>query len=195
MKLNRYGAGALLGAAAVLVGGGAALAGINGSKASTCEARLARIAANRGIDAAQLRAQVQARLLARIDAAEQAGKISPERAARLRQRVDDGNICRALATHRRAHLAARGMVRAAAGFLGLDRQELRAQLPGTSLGALAAKQGKSVQALENAMLAPAKARLTKAVADGKVTKEQAATALERLGKLADTLANRVFPAR
>jgi hypothetical protein len=195
MKMKRHGLGALVGAAAVFVGGGAALAGNGDARGSTCADRLAKIAQNRGIDATQLRAQVQARLLARIAAAEKAGKLSPERAARLRQRVNAGNVCRALANHRRVHVAGHRMVRAAAAFLGLDRKELRAQLPGTSLAALAAKQGKSTQALEDAMLAPAKARLAKAVANGRLSQAQATKVLERLQKRADTLANRVFPAR
>ena len=46
--------------------------------------------------------------------------------------------------HVSARIAARSMLRAAADFLGLNREQLRAQLPGTSLPGLAEKQGKSV---------------------------------------------------
>jgi hypothetical protein len=87
------------------------------------------------------------------------------------------------------------MLGAAAEFLGLDRQQLRAQLPGTSLAALALKQEKTVAGLEAAMIAPAKARLAKAVASGKITKARADAALAKLEKAADRLANHVFPAR
>jgi hypothetical protein len=125
---------------------------------------------------------------ARIDAAERTGRISPERADRLRERVQD--VCEA---HPRARLAAFGMVRAAAEFLGLDRGELREQLPGTSLAALAAKQGKSVAALEAAMVAPAKARLAKAVASGRITQARADRVQERLEALAHRVATKVFP--
>jgi hypothetical protein len=85
------------------------------------------------------------------------------------------------------------MLHAAARFLGLDREELREQLPGTSLAALAEKQGKSVSALEAAMVAPAKHRLAKAVADGKLTQARADAVLERLEAAADSLAHHVFP--
>jgi len=85
------------------------------------------------------------------------------------------------------------MFRAAAGFLGPDREDLREQLPGTSLAALAEKQGKSVSALEAAMVAPAKQRLAQAVADGKLTQARADAVLERLEDAADRLAKHVFP--
>lgn len=195
MKLNRYGMGALVGSIAVFVGAGAALADDGATPATKCDARLAKVAEKRGVSVQQLSAEIQARLLARIDAAEKAGRISPERAAALRQRVAGGNVCHAIAKHRPVRIAARGMLHAAAGFLGLDREQLRAQLPGTSLAALAAKQGKSTHDLEAAMLAPATERLSKAVASGKLSQERANMALERLQKLADALANKVFPAK
>ncbi|MFI5123288.1 MAG: hypothetical protein ACHQJ5_10370, partial [Vicinamibacteria bacterium] len=77
--------------------------------------------------------------------------------------------------------------------LGLDRAQLRAQLPGTSLAGLAEKQGKKAADLEAAMVAPAKARLAKAVSDGKVTPARANVASQLLDKLADRLASKVFP--
>ncbi len=197
MRLNRHTVGAFAATAALLVGGGAALAasGSDGERGARCEARLARIAAQHGISVAQLTADVEARVLARIDAAEKAGRISSERAAKLRDRVAGASLCRARLAprhHVRARVAAHGMLRAGAGFLGLDRAELRAQLPGTSLAALAEKQGKSVSALEAAMVAPAKARLAKAVASEKVTQARANAVLERLERAADRLAKHVF---
>lgn len=95
--------------------------------------------------------------------------------------------------HPRARIAALGMLRAAAEFLGLDRAELRAQLPGTSLAALAEKQGKSVAALEAAMIAPAQARLEQAVASGRIMQARADRALERLETPAHRVATKVFP--
>jgi hypothetical protein len=154
--------------------------------------RLARIADRRGVSVEQLEATVQARLLAHIDAAEKSGRISGERAAKLRERVSVGSLC--AAGHVRARIAVRGMLRAAAGLLGLDRQELRAELPGDSLASLAAKQGKSEADLEAAMLAPAKTRLAQAVASGRLAQARADTILERLGRFAERLATKEFPA-
>jgi hypothetical protein len=85
------------------------------------------------------------------------------------------------------------MVRAAAGFLKLDRAELRAQLPGSSLAAIAQKQGKTLSALEAAMVAPAKARLARAVSNEKLTQARADAASKRLETAAARLATKVFP--
>ena len=193
MRIDRYAVGALAASGALLVGGGAALAASgHGAGSARCEARLAKIAERRGVTVEQLQADLEAKLIARIDAAEKAGRISAERAAKLRERVASASLCRAR-HHVQARFAARGMMRAAAGFLGLDREELRAQLPGTSLSALAEKQGKSVAALEAAMVAPAEERLAKAVAGGRITRARADALLERLERAADRLAKHVFP--
>ena len=87
------------------------------------------------------------------------------------------------------------MLGAAARFLELDRKELRAQLPGTSLAALAAKQGKSVEALEQAMLAHAKSRLVKAVQTGRFSQARADRVLDSLERFVDRFVARTFPAR
>ena len=194
MRVNRTTIGAVAASATLLAGGGAALAAASGDgdRGARCEARLAKIAERRGVSVEQLKASIEERVLARIDAGEKAGRISPERAAKLRERVSDGLLCRERHQHARPLLALRGMLGAAAEFLGLDRQELREQLPGTSLAGLAEEQGKSVAALEAAMIAPAKARLANAVAKGTISQARADRAVERLEKLADRLAAREF---
>jgi hypothetical protein len=194
MRANRHTVGALAATAAVLAGAGAALAASPGTadRSSRCDARVARIAERRGITVEQLTADVKARLLARIDAAEKAGRISTERATKLRERVTEGSLC-GERHHAQARVALHGLLHAAARYLGLDREELREQLPGTSLAALAEGQGKRVPALEAAMVAPAKQRLAKAVADGKITQARADAVLERLEEAAHRLASHVFP--
>jgi hypothetical protein len=184
-------------AAAVLAGGGAALAqgGDNGSQ--RCERRLERIAERRGITVAALEAQIRVRLRARIDEAVRAGRITEARAAELRARVNEGNLCRVVkAGHRRGHAgraAARRMLRAAVGFLGVSSAELRAELrSGKSLQAVAEAKGKSVAGLKAAMLAPIAERLDKAVKDGRITDSRREALLERLAKLADRLLERTL---
>ncbi|HUG64508.1 MAG TPA: hypothetical protein VMK83_04755 [Gaiellaceae bacterium] len=196
MRLNRTTVGALAVSATLLVSGGAAFAASgDGSRgAARCEERLAKAADKRGVSAEQLQATIEARLLARIDAAEKAGRISNERAAKLRERAAEATACGAR-KQVKARLAHGGMLKAATVFLGLDRAQLRQQLPGNSLVGLAEQQGKSAAALRAAMVAPAKARLAKAVADGKVTQARADKAAERLDKLADRLASKVFSPR
>ena len=197
MTLNRHTVSGLVATAAVLVAAGAALAAspTPADRSGRCDARVARIAERRGVTVEQLTANVKARLLARIDAAEKAGRVSSERAENLRERVADASLCGAT-HHVRAHVVARGvLLHYAARFLELDREELRAQLPGTSLAALAEKQGKSVSSLEAAMVAPARVRLAKAVANGKVTQARADAVLDKLETAADRLAKHVFPTK
>ncbi len=193
--MNRTTVAAFAGTAALLVGGGTALAGQgDGSRSARCIERLAKIAEHRGVSVAQLEAEIKARLRARVDAAEKSGRISSERAAALRERIEEGSLCPG-GRHAKVRHGVRGMFRAAADFLGLTPIELRAQLPGTSLATLAQKQGKSVDALQAAMLAPAKAKLARAVESGRITQARADQALERLENLVDRLVQKQFPAR
>jgi hypothetical protein len=192
MGIDRKGAAGLAGVALLLAGGGTALAGKNdGDKAARCQARIAKIAERRGISVEQLQADVQARLLARVDRALAAGRISDERAASLRERIDDLQLC-SDAGRRALRHGARHVLLATADYLGLTPAELRAQLHGTSLAALAVKQGKTVDGLEAAMLAPAEERLAKAVTAGTISQEQADARLARLERLVDRLVHRTF---
>jgi hypothetical protein len=201
MTINRGVAAAVAGSAALLVGGGAVALAENGGQASRdrqsrCEARLARIAEHRGVSVADLETQIRARLSTRVDEALADGKITADRAAELKGRIASFEFCSGHGRHQLARLhGVRRMLKAAADFLGLDRAGLRAQLPGTSLAALAQKQGKSQADLEAAMLSPAKARLAKAVASGHLKQARADRILARLTTLADTLATKTFPVR
>ena len=189
MTVNRAAIAALAGAAAVVVGGGSALAGgSDGDKSARCGARLAKIAEQRGVSVEQLQADVKARLLARVDAALAAGRIDADQATRLRERIANASLCHRIARHPLRHL-----VKAAADYLDLTGSELRQQLPGTSLAALTVKQGKSVEGLEAAMLAPAKTKLAKAVADGVITQARADQLLARLDALVNRLVSKTFP--
>lgn len=194
MSSKRTAAAALAsGAALLLATGGAALAThADARRAHRCQERLARIAETRGVTVDELRATFRARRAARVDAALTAGRISPERAAVLTERIAKDEICRRTGVAIRAK---GGLLRAAARYLELSRSELREQLPGTSLQALAAKQGRSVDGLEAAMLAPARAQLAKAVESGRSTRSRADRALARLEALVGRLVTRTFPAR
>jgi len=194
MSTNRYVAAAATGAAALLFGGGAAFAGQNAEdKGARCEARLAKIAEKQGLTVAEVEAKVRARLTAKVDAALQSGRVSSDRAAMLKERIAEGSLCKGHAL--RARLGRHRLLVAAAEFLGLDRAELRDALPGTSLSALAEKQGKSVASLKAALLAPVEARLAKAVEMKRISQERADRLLERLENRVDRLAARTFPAK
>lgn len=193
MRTNRYAAAGAAAAAALLVGGGAALAGPSGNERSArCEARLAKIAEHRGVSVAELEAQIKERMLARVAAALEAGTISAERAAKLRERIAAADLCERPG-HRNVRAGVRGMLAGAAHYLGLTKEELREQLPGTSLSALAATQGKSVDGLKAAMIEPAEEKLAEAVASGRITQARADQALERLAHRVDRLVSKTFP--
>lgn len=197
MNVNRSLVVAVLGIVALLASAGAALAATaagQGDRAGRCDARLAKAAERRGIAVEQLEARIEARMLARVDAALRAGRISPERAAALRERISAREFC-ARAPLVRIVLANRPLLRAAAGYLDLRPGELRAQLPGTSLAALAQARGKSLDGLEAAMLAPAQARLARAVAAGRLAQARADRMLSRFERRIDRLVQRIFPAR
>ncbi len=194
MRVDRTTIATIVGAGALLAGGGTAFAqGDTAQRGERCEARLASAAERMGISAAELETQVKAKLTARVDAALAAGKIRPERAAKLKERIASWKPC-AGAAAAKLKLRPHGMIGAAAAFLDLSKAELRAQLPGTSLAALATKQGKSVADLKAAMLAPAKARLAKRVESGRKSQERADKQLARLTKLVDRLVVKTFPA-
>ena len=86
---------------------------------------------------------------------------------------------------------ARG-VRTAATYLGATPQELRAaRQSGQSLAQIAAAKGKSVDGLVAAMVAPAKERAAKAVANGRLTPQRADELITKLTQRVRTLVQRV----
>ena len=83
---------------------------------------------------------------------------------------------------------------AAAAYLGLTEDALRTQLQsGKTLAQVATAQGKTVAGLKAAILAGAKTQLDKAVADGRITADQAKTMLAELSSHLDDLVNRTGP--
>jgi len=195
MRLDRTTVAVLAGAGALLVSGGAALASkSDGDRTTRCQERLARIAERRGVTVEQLEADIKARLLARVDTALAAGRITSDQAAALRQRIGNASFCSGVIRHALRHRV-RHVLAGAADYLGVTPGELRSELPGTSLAALAVKDGKTVDGLEAAMLAPANERLAKAVAAGTITQAQANARLAKLGQRIDRLARKTFPVK
>jgi hypothetical protein len=196
MRFDRYTVAAVVGTVTLLAGGGTALAGKSddGNRGTRCEARLAKIAERRGVTVEQLTADIKAKLLARVTTALEAGTITSERAAMLRQRIAGASLCQRLHRHAVRH-GVHGLLGAAADYLGLSRAELRLQLPGTSLSALAQKHGKSIEGLKAAMLGPANERLAKAVETKSITQARADERLEKLENLVDRLVVKTFKAK
>jgi len=165
------------------------------------------IAAKLGVTPDQLRAAVKAAVVARVDAALAAGKLTPEQAARLKARIAKANgfglglgAGKAFAKKQKAfgdRLAKRAKAPGpAAAYLGLTREALRAELrKGQSLAQIARARGKSVDGLVAAMVAPLKKRLDKAVANERLTRQRAGAFLERVTNRVERLVQRTHAPR
>jgi hypothetical protein len=165
---------------------------------------LAQVAAAHGKSAAELQAAVVAAFKARLDARVAAGKLTQDRAntqlARFQRRVSRlmTQVFRArpAALRSGSRVVQRGVVlSAAASYLGLTRQQLRAQLPGRSLAQLAVARERSVQGLEQAIVAAVKARLDALVARQRISQERASRVLARFQDRVDEIVNRVRRSR
>ena len=87
-----------------------------------------------------------------------------------------------------------GFLQTAATFLGVSVSDLQADLKaGKSLADVAKAQGKTVDDLVTALLAPAKKNLDQAVSDGKITSAQETTILNHLTTMLTNLVNNVKP--
>jgi hypothetical protein len=157
------------------------------------------VAARLGVSPDRLREAFKAALAERIDASVAAGKLTPEQAARLKERIAKANglgigMRKGFAKKHKAFVErvakAKGRGPAAA-YLGMTRQELVAEIrSGKSLAQIARAKGKSADGLVAAMVAPAKARLAKAVENGRLTRQRADEILERLTERVEKLVQR-----
>jgi len=147
------------------------------------------VAGRLGIAPEKLRQAFKDAITARIDAAVEAGKLTPEQGARLKERLANAE---GLGLRLRGRLALKhpGLVRGihrlhrlgpVTKYLDITPQELRSEIrSGKSLAQIATAHGKTVDGLVNVIVAPAKARLDRAVADGHVTRQRADQILARL---------------
>ncbi len=87
-----------------------------------------------------------------------------------------------------------GLLNESATYLGFNQQELRARLPGTSLGALADKtNGKSRDGLIQDLTQFANTAIDKAVTDGTITQDQAAQLKANLPARITKFVDHVWP--
>ena len=162
------------------------------------------VAAKLGVSPAELRTAFRAVLAARVDAAVAAGRLTPEQAAKLKERIANAKglglgVKRGFAKRQQALVKRIGVkanrLGAASEYLGLTREQLRAELKaGKSLAQIAAAEGKTVDGLATAMLAPVKERLAKAVAANRLTQRRADEILERLTERVEKRIARTRPA-
>jgi hypothetical protein len=145
------------------------------------------VAARLGVSADKLRGAFRDALDARVDAAVQAGKLTPDQGAKLKQRIANAKglglrVRRAIVKHRGALVRVRAHARGvAADYIGITPQELRTELrSGKSLAQIATDHGKTAKGLVDAMVTAARTRLDKAVQNKRITKQQEDQLLARL---------------
>jgi hypothetical protein len=189
---------------AVVVGAGAALAetaAVFDPKAER-EAFEAAVADKLGVSTQELEEAYKAAALERLDAAVEAGRITEEQAKALKERIESGDfrghgfgffgggpgMHHGFGGH--IHMS----ISAAADYLGLEEAALAERLHnGESLAEVAKAEGKSVDGLESALIADAKAKLDQAVEDGRLTDAQRDAALSRLEEKIDDVVNGTGP--
>ena len=177
-------------------------AGASSALAADRPSLVDQVAARLGVTPEQLRSAFRATLVARVDAAVAAGKLTPEQGARLKERIAKANGLglgaaagkrKALGQKLGMRLGAKGPV---ATYLGMTREALVAELrKGQSLAQIAKAHGKSVDGLVAAMVAALKAHLAKAVENDRLTKPRADALLERITDRLEQLVQRSWAPR
>ena len=156
---------------------------------------LAQVATAKGKSVSGLESALLSALRTRVEAAKAAGKLDAARADRLLQRAPQlvERIVNATPRARTARTkAARGgLLRTAATYLGMKNAQLVAELrAGKSLAQVAAGKNKSVDGLEQALLAALKQKVDAAVAAGRLPAARAQKLLERAPAHIERLVNR-----
>jgi hypothetical protein len=167
---------AVIAAAAVLAvaGGGAAVAATSGSNPR--DAVLKDAAQRLNVSPDKLKAALQGAFADQLDQAVKDGKLTQQQADRIKQRIQRGEGLPPFGPGPHMGMrfgGPRGDLKAAADYLGLSREQLMSQLRGgKTLADVAKAQGKPVDGLEQAIVAAAKAKLDKAVSQGRITSQQ-----------------------
>ncbi len=187
---------------AALAGGGGAIAATQLGSDADEQAIIDDAAKRLGVEPSELSEALEQAYAARIEAAVAAGELTREQADALEERLQAGDVPLVggplfghhgpgFGGHHGLHF---GGLDAAASYLGLTEAELRERLEsGKTLAEVATAEGKSVDGLKQAMLDAAKDELDAAVADGKLTQEQAKELLANLEERIDDLVNGTLP--
>ncbi|MDO8614904.1 MAG: hypothetical protein Q7T33_04090 [Dehalococcoidia bacterium] len=155
---------------------------------------IAKLAAELGVSEDQLRTAMLNANLSLVDDAAAAGNVTAERAAEIKQRIQENDILLPPPPHHRGPGHHRGgpmIVGEAAGkVLNLEPGQLGDELrSGKSLAEVAQAHGMSVDDFKPALLAEVKTGLDAKVAEDKITQERADEAYQRLSDNIDDIIN------
>jgi polyhydroxyalkanoate synthesis regulator phasin len=192
------------GVAALAVGGtgaGIAATKLTHSPSEESQAVVNDAAKSLGVEPSKLSAALKKALEDRVDAAVADGRLTQAQGQELKQRIESGDFPLfgppgggpGFGFH---HESMHGGLDAAATYLGLTEAQLRTKLEsGKTLAQVAEDQRKSVDGLEQALVADAKTHLDQAVKDGRLTQAQADEMLSQLKQHISDLVNGKLPAR
>jgi len=197
MRWTRWGIGAL---AAVAVAGAVAVAvpRLGTAQADDTEpGRVARyqelLAKNLGVSVDDLKAAEKAARDQLIDEQVAAGKLTAEKAAKLKE-MPPGQLLRGALAHGRGHRVRAvigNILDAAANVIHISRDVLVQELQqGKTIAQVASERGVSRDALKQGIVTAEKAKLNQAVANGKLTQAQADKLLQGLTNRVDKIIDR-----
>ena len=169
-------------------------------EAQLIDAAVARFAARLGVDQATLNAAFTGAVSDTLDQAVRDGKMTAQQAAEVKTAAAQQGLSGLLAgrgggdngSSRRGETdeAVLAAWKAAAATLGLEPAQMKQELDGKSLAAVAQARGVDVQRLRDAMLAAGKAQLDADVRGGKATKAKADDHYRGLTSWVDSLINK-----
>jgi uncharacterized protein YidB (DUF937 family) len=195
-KLTFVAGGAAI--AALVVGLGAAGAIAASRMLSPSEESKAVIddaAAQLGVEPQALSDALKQALKNRVDEAADAGTLTKEEAATLKERIDSdeypllfghggGPDGREFGHHGHFEILA-----TASAYLGMSEADLREALDDQTLADIAEQKGKSVSGLVKALVAAEEKKIDEAVADGRITEAQASELKSKLTERMQALVN------
>lgn len=186
-------------------GGGAALAATQSGKDSR-DAYLDSVAKHLGVTREKLDDATKAAAIEQVDAAVAAGRLTKAQADKVKERIEAGDapffgaggpVIRHRFGGGPGSLGGPGpgdKLSAAAKYLELTADQLETKLrAGQTLADVAKAQKKTVEGLEQAIIADAKAKLDQAVTDKRLTEAERTEALNRLQDHVDDLVNGRLP--
>jgi hypothetical protein len=186
-------------------GGGAAVAATTQGGKDTREAFLDSVAKHLNVTPQALRDAAKAAALEQVDAALAAGRITKAQADEMKARIEAGDVPflgggrggpHGPGDRVRGLRGPDGKLAAAARYLGLTADQLATRLrDGQTLAQVAKARSKSVDGLEQAIVADVKAKLDQAVTDKRLTDAERTEMLTRLKDRIDELVNGTFPER
>jgi lambda repressor-like predicted transcriptional regulator len=156
---------------------------------------LAQVATAQGKPVAGLKQALRGAVIAKLDQRLAGGTLTSEQRQQVVSRLDariDRIVDRVWKAGERPGRAwKQGLMKTAAGYVGLTRKELGTELKaGKSLAQVAVAQGKSVEGLKQALLNAVKTRLDQLVANGELKADRREKLLSRIEAKIEKIVNR-----